>query len=126
MESKADDRRCKRNDGQKWRCRETASSGKSYCEKHLAQLKSKTKNKNKNIQRERSNGDSDTDNPVKNCEKHLAQLKNKSRNKKIQRERSDGDSGSDNPVKNCKLKEVKYPIFFFLNYFLCCSKLSEK
>ncbi|XP_016650107.1 PREDICTED: lysine-specific demethylase JMJ25 isoform X4 [Prunus mume] len=105
MESKADDRRCKRNDGQKWRCRETASSGKSYCEKHLAQLKSKTKNKN--IQRERSNGDSDTDNPMKNCENHSAQLKNKTRNKKIQRERSDGDSGSDNPVKNCKLKEEK-------------------
>lgn len=115
MESKADDRRCKRNDGQKWRCRETASSGKSYCEKHLAQLKSKTKNKN--IQRERSNGDSDADNPKKSSEKHLAQLKNKTRNKKIQRERSDGDSGSDNPVKNCKLKEVKYPKFDFI--FFC-------
>ncbi|XP_022147262.1 lysine-specific demethylase JMJ25 isoform X2 [Momordica charantia] len=30
--------RCKRNDGARWRCREFASPGKSYCEKHLIQL----------------------------------------------------------------------------------------
>ncbi|XP_038894401.1 lysine-specific demethylase JMJ25 isoform X2 [Benincasa hispida] len=30
--------RCKRNDGARWRCKELASPGKSYCERHLIQL----------------------------------------------------------------------------------------
>lgn len=37
MES-PEDRRCKRSDGAKWRCGETASFGRSYCEKHFAQI----------------------------------------------------------------------------------------
>ncbi|XP_031738163.1 lysine-specific demethylase JMJ25 isoform X1 [Cucumis sativus] len=30
--------RCKRNDGARWRCKELASPGKSYCDRHLIQL----------------------------------------------------------------------------------------
>lgn len=45
------DQRCKRNDGAKWRCSKAAWPGKSYCEKHLAQVKSRSQknriNKNK-------------------------------------------------------------------------------
>ncbi|XP_061372854.1 lysine-specific demethylase JMJ27 [Gastrolobium bilobum] len=46
MESESD-RRCKRSAGPKWRCSEAASPGKSYCEKHLTQLKNhRQKHKN--------------------------------------------------------------------------------
>ena len=49
MES-PEDRRCKRSDGSKWRCSETASFGKSYCKKHLAQME----NQRKRIQRDKN------------------------------------------------------------------------
>lgn len=56
--------RCKRNDGQKWRCSETAAEGKSYCQKHYDQkrnnaMKKKTKTG-------KSDGNSGSDNLTKN------------------------------------------------------------
>ncbi|KAJ7951311.1 lysine-specific demethylase JMJ25 [Quillaja saponaria] len=44
------DVRCKRTAGPKWRCSETASLGKSYCENHLLQSKNQSR---KRIERDR-------------------------------------------------------------------------
>ncbi|KAL4024392.1 hypothetical protein IC575_012742 [Cucumis melo] len=40
--------RCKRNDGVRWRCKELASPGKSYCDRHLIQLMKQSLNKVRN------------------------------------------------------------------------------
>lgn len=47
MES-SDALRCKRNDGARWRCKELASPGKSYCERHLIQLMKSSLNRVRN------------------------------------------------------------------------------
>ncbi|XP_022924443.1 lysine-specific demethylase JMJ25 isoform X2 [Cucurbita moschata] len=40
--------RCKCNDGARWRCKELASPGKSYCERHLIQLMKRSLNRVRN------------------------------------------------------------------------------
>ncbi|XP_024024120.1 lysine-specific demethylase JMJ25 isoform X2 [Morus notabilis] len=42
MESPGD-RRCKKNDGAKWRCSKTAAVNRSYCEDHVAQMEKRRK-----------------------------------------------------------------------------------
>lgn len=51
MELPGNERRCKRSDGAKWRCSEMASSGKSYCEKHLLQQQMKNRREKTQMQR---------------------------------------------------------------------------
>ncbi|CAN6710781.1 unnamed protein product [Malus baccata var. baccata] len=56
--------RCKRNDGQKWRCSETAAEGKSYCQKHYDQKRNNAMNKK--TKTGKSDGNSGSDNLTKN------------------------------------------------------------
>jgi hypothetical protein len=57
-----EDRRCKRNAGpNKWRCGETASPGKSYCEKHLFQQRKQRQKKCQNHRDGDGDGDEGSD-----------------------------------------------------------------